>query len=92
VIAKFSTLLWSGHDAIGLLFVAKAGTYTVDGGVPDMLKGEDVTVRYSAEKWDALQLTIVEENETVVIVAEKTGGPRYVFPRKIFEQICTSLN
>jgi len=89
MIAEFSVLEWFGTDENGAaLFTAKAGTYKIDGGVPEMLESEDVTVRYSTEKWDALQLTIVEENETVVVVADPSAGPRFVFPRKVFEQLC----
>jgi hypothetical protein len=81
MIAEFSALKWLRVDEDGaMLFEAKAGTYQVDGGVPEILKGEDVTVRYSAEKWDALRLRIVEEDETTVVVTGDTG-PRFSFPR-----------
>lgn len=83
---RFSSLEWSGHDGEALLFIARAGTYEVVGGVPEMLRNEDVTVRYSAEMWDKLKLMIIEENETDVVVAEDVG-PRFRFPRKIFKQL-----
>lgn len=92
MIATFTSLEWFGHDDGGaLLFIAKAGTYQFDGVVPEMLKNEDVTVRYSPEKWDELVLKIVEEDETDVVVAGDVG-PRFRFPRKIFKQLLANIN